>query len=191
MRESHTRLNAPDLLKVNVETLMPEVGDSKRVKGSSGLTPVKGYELDFIAGSDVEWVVEMRRLSGGLEVAGSISGGVELECARCLRKFGFPLDIAIKEVAIFVSSGYEEVEGPSGEYLVVDGVLDLEPVFRDAICLSLPNRRVCADTCRGICPVCGADLNVETCGCASRTIDLRLKPLLKYKDRFSPDRGNE
>jgi len=177
--------HAHEIFKIDVTNVMSNVGDSKRIKGTSGLTPIKGYELDFVSGADMEWKVEMRRVSGGVEIAGSLKGGVELECARCLHAFSFPFDITIREVAIFVSSGYEEVEGPNSEYLVVDGVLDLEPVFRDAICLSLPHKRICAPSCRGICPVCGADLNVETCECASRKIDIRLKPLLQYKENLS------
>ncbi len=183
--------HAPDVFKVDIGTLMPKVGDSKILKGASGLSSMTGYELDFTAGVDMEWAVELKRLSDAVEIAGSISGEVELECVRCLHKFDFPLDIAIREIAIFVGSGYEEIEGPAGEYLVVDGVLDLEQVFRDAICLSLPHRRVCADTCRGICPLCGADLNVETCSCASRQIDIRLKPLLKLKDKLNSESIDE
>jgi uncharacterized protein len=41
---------------------------------------------------------------------------------------------------------------------------------------------LCRDGCKGLCPVCGANLNVTTCGCDTRWADPRLAPLKALLD---------
>ena len=68
--------------------------------------------------------------------------------------------------------------------MVIDGVLDLEPIIRDVIALSFTASRVCDEACRGLCVKCGANLNVDDCGCETGHIDARLKPLEELKRRM-------
>jgi uncharacterized protein len=62
-------------------------------------------------------------------------------------------------------------------YEVRDQVIDLEPMLRDVIVLSIPMRPVHAEECKGLCPVCGADLNVSDCKHAEPEVDARWAPL--------------
>ena len=43
--------------------------------------------------------------------------------------------------------------------------LDLSEDVRAEMLLALPMNLLCDDECAGLCPVCGADLNEEVCGC--------------------------
>lgn len=43
--------------------------------------------------------------------------------------------------------------------------VELDEDIRQEVILSLPQRILCREDCRGICHVCGADLNKETCHC--------------------------
>jgi uncharacterized protein len=64
--------------------------------------------------------------------------------------------------------------------------LDLSFPAWEALILEIPMKPVCRDECRGLCPVCGADLNEKTCGCEAREADprlLSLKKLLANKER--------
>ena len=58
-------------------------------------------------------------------------------------------------------------------YLIVDGQLDLAPMARQAALLELDDERLCREECAGLCPHCGVDLNVETCGCDTEVVDHR------------------
>jgi uncharacterized protein len=51
--------------------------------------------------------------------------------------------------------------------------LELEDILREQVLLQLPMQRVCSDTCKGICPVCGANRNETGCQCEVRTADDR------------------
>jgi len=176
-------------LKIDAGAVVPAVGDRKRLKGSARATLDEGG-LRLSAGDDIEWSIELRRLSGGLEVSGTISGAIELRCYRCLEPYSLPLAIDLHEHALWFS----EEEATKGddygdEYLVTDGILDLEPVLRDAVCLSIPSTHVCAEDCVGLCALCGANLNAGECGCDRRRVDVRLKPLEELKKKLEGRQG--
>ena len=41
--------------------------------------------------------------------------------------------------------------------------LQLEDIVREQVLLQLPMQRVCSETCKGICPMCGANRNETDC----------------------------
>jgi uncharacterized protein len=43
--------------------------------------------------------------------------------------------------------------------------VNLESILREQVLLTLPLKPLCSETCKGICPRCGADLNREPCQC--------------------------
>jgi uncharacterized protein len=50
-------------------------------------------------------------------------------------------------------------------------VVNLENILREQVLLTLPLKPLCSETCQGICPRCGADLNRETCQCSEEESD--------------------
>lgn len=59
--------------------------------------------------------------------------------------------------------------------------LEIKEQVLTSILLSLPMKSLCNDNCRGLCLVCGKDLNIEECNCDIQEIDPRLA---KLKDLF-------
>jgi DUF177 domain-containing protein len=57
------------------------------------------------------------------------------------------------------------------------GILDLNPLFREALMLAMPLQPVCRDDCQGLCPVCGGNRNLSTCEHPDQSIDPRFEPL--------------
>ena len=57
--------------------------------------------------------------------------------------------------------------------------IDLDQVAEEQMNLSFPMRMLCREDCKGVCPVCGADLNQIECGCKRNDIDPRLEDLKK------------
>ena len=53
------------------------------------------------------------------------------------------------------------------------GGLELEDILREQVLLALPMQRVCSETCKGICPVCGKNRNETTCDCKTVGTDDR------------------
>jgi uncharacterized protein len=69
----------------------------------------------------------------------------------------------------------EEVEIDAGEAEIgfyEGGGLELEDILREQVLLALPMQRVCSESCKGICPVCGKNRNETACDC-KREVDDR------------------
>ena len=60
-------------------------------------------------------------------------------------------------------------------------VIDLDPLVREQLVLSLPAYPVCREDCKGLCPVCGANLNERECGCDRHVPDPRWAGLKSIK----------
>jgi uncharacterized protein len=61
---------------------------------------------------------------------------------------------------LFSNNGADET------YPLGVGLLDLAPLVRDACILELPLAPLCSEDCRGLCPECGVNRNIEQCACA-------------------------
>ena len=117
-----------------------------------------------------------------IRLVGSFSTEVEVKCARCLdpvhnalaEKFDLlyrPLgvDAAGDEVAITEADteiGYYQGEG-----------LLLEDVLKEQVLLALPVKQLCRANCKGFCPQCGKNLNLESCDCVAAMPDPRWSAL--------------
>ena len=60
-------------------------------------------------------------------------------------------------------------------------VIDLDPILREQVLLALPGYPVCQDGCKGLCTVCGTNLNERECGCDRKVPDPRWAGLAKVK----------
>ncbi len=132
--------------------------------------------------------LELERLHGGIRVHGTVKGTVAMECSRCLEPFEQPLVVNLDEVYRFTDAqetarhvSSERVEDDS--YRVQEGILDLNQALNDAITLAVPMKPLCLPDCRGICPLCGVNRNLQGCECVEEEIDPRLEVLKRLLDR--------
>lgn len=103
-------------------------------------------------------------------VRGDVSSVAQLECVRCLRSFEFEVAAPFTAYADRrgnASSAEEEALERDDYMLFHDGRrLDLRASVRETLLLELPITPRCREECPGLCPKCGADLNLGPCGCA-------------------------
>lgn len=184
-RETGTMDGRALQLKIDVAGALPSVGDHKVVEGSAEVVLRDTFDLEFRPGDGVSWSLGLRRIAGGLEIAGVLAGSMEMSCFRCLEEFSCPIELKIREHAVWYGDvAVEEDLETAPDYVVDGGVLDLEPVMRDAVALGLPVRRICREGCRGLCARCGVNLNTGTCSCGPAPVDERLSPLVELKKRL-------
>lgn len=68
------------------------------------------------------------------------------------------------------------------DYLLIENhVLDLSRLIEEEIILFLPSKILCSEDCKGLCPKCGRNLNVEKCSC-KQDVDPRMEVLLQLLD---------
>lgn len=88
-----------------------------------------------------------------------VEAELETACVRCLDDFFLPVSIEFEELYQFPSRYREETDLVLSE----DGYIDLKPLFREYLILALPIKRLCKPDCKGLCVVCGVNLNETTC----------------------------
>jgi uncharacterized protein len=101
-------------------------------------------------------------------------------CYRCLGDAVLDVPINAREYQATSPSDDDELRTP----YVVDDKLDLEAWARDAMALALPEQILCRPDCKGLCPVCGKDLNVEPHEHEEEHGDPRWSALQELRDRL-------
>ena len=97
---------------------------------------------------------------------------LSLACDRCLTDFTRDYTLPFSE--ILVSNG----DTNDDEYIAAeDGMLDMDALAVSDILLTLPSKQLCRDDCKGLCPMCGMNLNNGVCQCKKKEIDPRLQAL--------------
>ena len=112
---------------------------------------------------------------------------VIIECVRCLEEFRHDVDGDFSLVARRLRKGeslhdYSDYDSDKdGTRLIFvesdTNVIDIGDFVRDTILLSIPMKPVCRETCRGLCSVCGKNLNYGECGCKRERFDHRFEEL--------------
>ena len=134
--------------------------------GAVFVTPVS-LEGEVIKEGDIYYI----------DGAGSVD--MDIPCDRCLTPVRVSVDFKLNEKFSSNASYDEEIETFSGDSIDLTST-----VFRN-ILAAMPMKVVCSDDCKGLCPVCGQNLNVKDCGCDTTYIDPRfesLRSLLKFDE---------
>ena len=104
---------------------------------------------------------EVRNTAGVLELTGTLHAAMRCVCDRCGREF--PRD---KELALNVTLTANPEEDDDPEIFPLEGdAIDLDEVLSTCFVLDMESKCLCRDDCAGLCPTCGADLNLGPCNC--------------------------
>ncbi len=99
------------------------------------------------------------RTAQGLLVQVQMEANTPVECARCLTEFSQHLQTDFTELYAFNANSITEL----GLILPENGKIDLSPIIRDEMLLAIPINPVCKPDCKGLCPICGENLNEKSC----------------------------
>lgn len=103
---------------------------------------------------------------------------ITCSCARCLKKVEASHDVLVDHVLSTEISNEDADE----TFVVLTDKLELDNILIPLIILELDMAYLCNDDCKGLCPKCGADHNIDNCSCDTRIIDPRLAVLQKLLD---------
>lgn len=153
-------------MQLNIVDLVGRPGATRRVTERAAVADFGDASWgtgDGVVRDPVELDLHVDSVVDGILVRGEVVFHVELECARCLAPRDRALTTSVTE--LFVDPARDDVDIDDGYELVDDLTgLDLSTLVRDALVADLPMRVLCRDDCAGLCPTCGADRNVESCG---------------------------
>lgn len=118
-----------------------------------------------------------------LLIRGEASLCVEIPCSRCLKEVPTDLRIPVDKELIIEASAVRGEEPEDTGYL--DGQsLDTDRLIYGEILMNWPAKVLCREDCRGICKVCGADLNDGECGCQRTEPDPRMASIQNIFNNF-------
>jgi uncharacterized protein len=179
-----------------------------RLKGDAEGLELDGTDTKLKTQVLVELTLDV--FEENVRIDGVVRAEAEEECSRCLNAFRRKIEAELHLYAAGKSQAgksragksqaargsgkssggagadvdADEGEDADGGYLFHDGCqLDLSDEVRSAILLSSPMKPLCSPECKGLCPVCGADMNEESCSCDARPADPRWKGLEKLHGR--------
>lgn len=129
---------------------------------------------------EVRLAIEVGRSGDDLDLSVHFEGSRGGECDRCLAPFRTRYAGSMRAIARRASA-QSELAGQDGVIFHDGQLVDLSSELRQAILIDIPIQNLCSVECRGLCPVCGANLNEGECGCVARERDPRWEPLRKAR----------
>ncbi|MGI8900377.1 MAG: YceD family protein [Nocardioides sp.] len=133
-------------------------------------------------GSPVEFETRLEAVMEGVLVTGTATAGLTGECVRCLEEIRDEVAVDFQELFVYQESDTAAGEEDGATSRLVGDLLDLEPLVRDAVVLSLPFQPLCRDDCPGLCVECGARLADDPGHQHEETIDPRWATLRELAD---------
>ncbi len=173
--------------------------DGRRIETE---VPIGLERLDFSFGSfpvrekSAAVIQVAKGLQGFLEIQGRASLKVMIPCDRCLDDVEVPLELDFTEK--IPVPGEDSPENPdegqerddedgssfAPDYYLEGYHLDVDKLLFGEALLSWPSRVLCKEDCKGLCPVCGQNLNHGDCGCERKALDPRMAKVLDVFSKF-------
>ena len=134
-------------VKIDI-TQIPSEGCTKTLE-------CQGSDLSFdseeiLSNKTIQVILQLKKVIEFIQVKGEIKVNLKLKCSRCLedftKDFSYNLDLnfPVRRDQIFI---------------------DITDDLRQEIILNYPFKILCSPTCKGLCPVCGKNLNIGACNC--------------------------
>jgi len=141
---------------------------------------------DFSATTDLEGRIQVSNQEGMVVVEGDIDVNLKMRCSRCLVSFPYPVSRHFRSVYVPFPETCQEEDVELKPYdmdvSIYNGIdLDLDNVLFEQVFLGMPAQVLCQPDCKGLCPVCGVNLNLETCQCDVPLPDTPFTVLKKLK----------
>ena len=147
-------------------------------------------ECEFL--SPIKTSLRAVRIADRVEVEGDVRTTVGLSCGRCLKVFETALSShfaltytpRIEEIETLAEVDEIELRPEEINRIYFQGEqIDLKEAIQEQVIMAFPIRALCSETCRGLCPQCGADLNRGNCGCSRQLTDSKFADLKNFRPR--------
>lgn len=155
--------------------------------------PEEGLDLEFEEAigtgalkllSPAKSRLRIDKIGPDIVVKGNITTIAELQCSRCLKAFSMDIDVdviaeyrPVEELRADERHEIKEDELDLGFYKGDE--IDVQEAIAEQIILSIPMKPLCSESCRGLCPRCGADLNLAPCTCDVKDVNPQFEALKK------------
>jgi len=150
-------------LLVNASELLRRPGTERTIAAGLTTAEIGLDDARFSPADSVAIALRLESLTDGIVVVGDIHVPWHGVCRRCLRELS-------EETVSEVDELYQTVVTDPDAFEIVGDQLDLLPMVRELAMLDSPLSPLCRPDCKGLCPICGIDLNEGTCSCEAPAV---------------------
>ena len=136
----------------------------------------KLFEIDIknVDGFDITLVdnklicnLTSKIVKNGFEISGHIINTVLYDCDRCLESF---CNKNIIKTGLLLSNDSGKLDNQNYETIYFSDhkdSVDLTKILLEILIIEIPFKKLCTNPCKGLCPVCGINLNYKLCSCSN------------------------
>ena len=161
-----------------LDARLGEAGDTLPLKGHLDETSYTLGEREFSLPSGIDYDLMFTNAGEGILATGILTTHVVGTCDRCLSPAEFDVSGEVDEYYLFEEpeeTGDDDDDELDFSLVSADNTIDLSDALLSALVMETPFVVLCRPDCKGLCPVCGANLNEEDCGHAAQIEEDRLK----------------
>jgi uncharacterized protein len=147
-----------------------------------------GPDDGFRVQAPVRLAFDITKDGAQFHLVGRVESTLALSCGRCLEDIALPVDLPFDLLylphAENVGEGEVEIEDDDTTTAYYrDEQIDLGQLALEQFYLAAPMKPLCRESCRGLCPECGTNLNTGSCSCVREWVDPRLEGLRGLLDK--------
>ncbi|MCI1667614.1 MAG: DUF177 domain-containing protein [Olsenella sp.] len=162
-----------------LDARLGEAGDTLPLKGHLDESSYTLGEREFSLPSGIDYDLVLTNAGEGILATGILTTHVVGTCERCLSPAEFDVSGEVDEYYLF-EEPEDTGDGDDDDELDFslvsdDNTIDLSDALLSTLVMETPYVVLCRPNCKGLCPVCGANLNEEDCGHAAQIEEDRLK----------------
>ena len=149
-----------------------------------GLTSFSSRLGDFPITKAVPFELKIaNRENRRLLIQGDVDLTVSIPCSRCLEEVPTDIHFSIDKELKLENSVINDEEMEDSDYLI--GLnLDIDKLIYGEILVNWPMKVLCREDCKGICKVCGMNLNKGNCDCQRTELDPRMAAIQDVFNKF-------
>jgi uncharacterized protein len=142
--------------------------------------------IDFDFETPLHSEVRIKKAGRLVLIRGKVQTELRLQCVRCLKEFLYPLfttfELTLQPLKEAPSEEETELGSEEMELNFFEGgEIHLSEIACEQIFLEIPYQPLCQEECKGLCPICGKDLNLSACECVKEELTSGFSVLKKLK----------
>lgn len=166
-------------MSINISELLSIPSARKDYQVSPKITALNlSHGISYPVSRKEDFVLTVRKEDDELTVSADTELTLIMPCDRCLADVHVTLPVHIdrqlqqKKKAELDSADESENDDEHG--FIEGSLLDADELIRDELILALPSKVLCKEDCKGLCSICGKNLNEGSCDCETDSRDPRM-----------------
>jgi uncharacterized protein len=174
------------LLLVKVSKIKNIPGTKADIDISATINPQDYDYKDLVFSSPCHFKGQMENKHGLINIRGEAKADMLFTCHRCCDSFSQTYAVLI-DAYYSLQSEQLDLDGENDIYTFSGETIDITPEVLRQIFMEIPMKLLCREDCRGLCSMCGTNLNNGKCSCRDDDIDPRLEKLKEFV--FDAEKG--